>query len=110
MDFTVAQKGNTRFMYVLPYAKNEALFEYTLFSKELLPYDHYKSEIEKYLKDKNITDYEIIEKEQGSIPMTSYKFWKNNSKNKYCKKFYKHRMKCISTSMDCLKINGDNPK
>ena len=81
MDFTVAQKGNTRFMYVLPYAKNEALFEYTLFSKELLPYDHYKSEIEKYLKDKNITDYEIIEKEQGSIPMTSYKFWKNNSKN-----------------------------
>ena len=81
MDFTVAQKGNTRFMYVLPYAKNEALFEYTLFSKELLPYDHYQSEIEKYLKDKNITDYEIIEKEQGSIPMTSYKFWKNNSKN-----------------------------
>ena len=81
MDFTVAQKGNTRFMYVLPFAKNEALFEYTLFSKELLPYDHYQSEIEKYLKDKNITDYEIIEKEQGSIPMTSYKFWKNNSKN-----------------------------
>ena len=26
------------------------------------------------------TDYEIIEKEQGFIPMTSYKFWKNNSK------------------------------
>lgn len=81
MDFTVEQKENTRFMYILPYAKNEALFEYTLFSKDLLPYDIYKSEIEKYLKDRNITDYKILEKEQGSIPMTCYKFWKHNSKN-----------------------------
>lgn len=81
MDFTVAQKGNTRFMYVLPYSKNEALFEYTLFSRDLLPYDDYKIEIEKYLNDRNITDYEIVEKEQGSIPMTCYKFWKYNSIN-----------------------------
>ncbi|MFT6699293.1 MAG: lycopene beta-cyclase [Porticoccaceae bacterium] len=81
MDFTVAQKGNTRFMYILPYAKNEALFEYTLFSEDVLPYDEYKLEIEKYLEDRNIVDYEIVEKEQGSIPMTCYKFWKNNSKN-----------------------------
>lgn len=81
MDFKVAQKGNTRFMYILPYAKNEALFEYTLFSKDLLPYNDYKLEIEKYLGEKNITDYEIVEKEQGSIPMTCYKFWNYNSKN-----------------------------
>jgi lycopene beta-cyclase len=81
MDFTVAQKGNTRFMYILPYAKNEALFEYTLFSQDVLPYDEYKLEIEKYLEDRNITDYEIVEKEQGSIPMTCYKFWQENSKN-----------------------------
>ena len=81
MDFTVAQKGNTRFMYVLPYSKNEALFEYTLFSKEVLAYDIYKTEIEKYLESKNITDYEIVDKEQGSIPMSCYKFWKQNSKN-----------------------------
>lgn len=81
MDFTLEQKGNTRFMYILPYAKNEALFEYTLFSKDLLEYDEYKTEIEKYLADRNITDYEIVEKEQGSIPMTCYKFWKHNSKN-----------------------------
>jgi lycopene beta-cyclase len=81
MDFTVDQKGNTRFMYILPFAKNEALFEYTLFSKELLPYDDYKVAIEKYLEEKNITHYEIVEKEQGSIPMTCYKFWEHNSKN-----------------------------
>jgi len=81
MDFTVAQKGNTRFMYILPFAKNEALFEYTLFSKDLLPYDDYKLEIEKYLQERNINNYEIVEREQGSIPMTCYKFWKHNSNN-----------------------------
>ena len=81
MDFSVEQKENTRFMYVLPYKKNEALFEYTLFSADLLPYDEYKVAIEKYLLEKGITDYEIIEKEQGSIPMTSYEFWKMNSEN-----------------------------
>lgn len=81
MDFTVAQKGNTRFMYILPYSKKEALFEYTLFSKDLLAYSIYKTEIENYLDSKNITNYKIIEKEQGLIPMTSYKFWNKNSKN-----------------------------
>ena len=79
MDFTIPQKGNTRFMYVLPYAENEALFEYTLFSKELLEYTTYTDAIKAYLEDKNITDYEIVEKEQGAIPMTSYKFWNSNS-------------------------------
>ncbi|MGK0414126.1 MAG: lycopene beta-cyclase [Polaribacter sp.] len=81
MDFTVDQKGNTRFMYILPTSKKEALFEYTLFSKDLLAYDVYKSEIEKYLKQKNIIEYKIVEKEQGSIPMTCYKFWEKNSEN-----------------------------
>ena len=50
MDFTVSQNGNTRFMYVLPYTKNEALFEYTLFSKDLLSYDDYVIEIENFFK------------------------------------------------------------
>jgi lycopene beta-cyclase len=81
MDFTVAQNGNTRFMYILPYKKNEALFEYTLFSEDLLKYDEYKLAIEEYLESKNITDYEIVDKEQGSIPMTCYKFWEQNSEN-----------------------------
>jgi len=81
MDFTIAQNGNTRFMYVLPFSKKEALFEYTLFSKELLPYADYRKGIEDYLTEKDINEYQIIEKEQGSIPMTSYKFWKENSKN-----------------------------
>lgn len=81
MDFSVSQKGNTRFMYILPYNRNEALFEYTLFSEDFLKYEEYISEIENYLKEKKITNYEILEIEKGSIPMTSYKFWKQNSKN-----------------------------
>ena len=81
MDFSVEQKGNTRFMYVLPTSSTEALLEYTLFSKDLLSKKEYESEIENYIQKLGITEYEIIEKEQGNIPMTSYKFWKHNTKN-----------------------------
>ena len=79
MDFSVAQKGNTRFMYVLPTATTEALLEYTLFSHDLLAKSEYESEIQNYISKIGITDYDIIEKEQGSIPMTCYPFWKKNS-------------------------------
>ena len=81
MDFTVDQKRNTRFMYVLPISPNKALFEYTLFSKEVLTKDEYEDELLKYLATKSITEYTITEIEQGVIPMTSYKFWEQNSKN-----------------------------
>ena len=81
MDFTVDQKRNTRFMYVLPISPNKALFEYTLFSKEVLTKEEYEGELLKYLAIKSITEYTITEIEQGVIPMTSYKFWEQNSKN-----------------------------
>lgn len=81
MDFSVEQKSNTRFMYVLPTSSTEALLEYTLFSKNLLSKEEYEAEIQKYIENLGITEYEIIEKEQGNIPMTCYPFWKHNSKN-----------------------------
>ncbi len=81
MDFSVEQKGNTRFMYVLPTSENEALLEYTLFSKDLLSKEAYEAEIHKYIENLGITEYEILEKEQGNIPMTCYPFWKYNTKN-----------------------------
>lgn len=81
MDFSVEQRGNTRFMYVLPTSSNEALLEYTLFSREVLPKEEYEAEIQNYIHKLGITNYEILEKEQGNIPMTSYKFWKHNTKN-----------------------------
>ena len=81
MDFSVKQKGNTRFIYVLPTSETEALIEYTLFSKDLLPALEYEIEIRDYIQKLGISDYEIIGKEQGNIPMTSYPFWKHNTEN-----------------------------
>lgn len=81
MDFSVEQKGNTRFMYVLPTSETEALIEYTLFSKDLLAKKEYETEIENYIQKLGISEYEIIEKEQGNIPMSSYEFWEHNTKN-----------------------------
>ncbi|AWK03544.1 lycopene cyclase [Flavobacterium crocinum] len=80
MDFSVEQKGNTRFMYVLPISGNEALVEYTLFSEKLLPKEEYESEIKSYLQKFGVNQFEIIEKEQGSIPMTCFPFWEKNTK------------------------------
>lgn len=81
MDFSVEQKGNTRFMYILPTSPTEALLEYTLFSKDVLPKTEYEEAIQQYLKELGVTNFEILEKEQGNIPMTCYPFWKHNSKN-----------------------------
>lgn len=81
MDFSVEQRGNTRFMYVLPTSSTEALIEYTLFSKDLLPKEEYETEIKKYIQKLGITNYEIIETEKGNIPMTCFPFWKENKKN-----------------------------
>jgi lycopene beta-cyclase len=79
MDFSVAQKGNTRFMYVLPTSPTEALLEYTLFSRDLLAKAEYETAIKEYIAQLGITNYSITEKEQGSIPMTCYPFWKKNT-------------------------------
>lgn len=82
MDFSIEQKGNTRFMYVLPTSKNEALIEYTLFSEHLLPKEEYETAIKAYLKnDLDVSDYEITDTEMGSIPMTAYDFREHHSKN-----------------------------
>lgn len=80
MDFSVSQKGNTRFMYVLPLSENKALIEYTLFSPNLLGFDEYELEIREYIKKLGIENYEILNKEKGNIPMTTYPFWNNNTK------------------------------
>ena len=71
MDFSIPQKGNTRFMYVLPKSPKEALVEYTLFSGSLLETSEYEAALEDYLvQDLGSPTYEILEKERGSIPMT----------------------------------------
>jgi len=81
MDFSIPQKDNTRFMYVLPYSEHAALVEYTLFSKDILPKVEYETAIKAYINETmGCTDYEIVEKEMGSIPMTCYNFKEYQSK------------------------------
>lgn len=85
MDFSIPQKGNTRFMYVLPTAANEALIEYTLFSKNLLEQQEYEHALKDYLEnDLGCTNYQILETEMGSIPMTCYNFKEHHSTNIRC--------------------------
>jgi lycopene beta-cyclase len=81
MNFKVPQKGNTRFMYVLPLGRNKALLEYTLFSQNVLERKEYEDAIADFLKELPTGGYEILEEEEGKIPMTCYRFdLKNNSK------------------------------
>ena len=81
MDFSIKQQNEIRFMYVLPYSKTKALFEYTFFGGEVLKDKDYEKEIKIYLKDQGINNYKILEKEKGIIPMTCYPFFKRNTDN-----------------------------
>ena len=75
MDFTLDQKHGATFMYVLPTSATEALVEYTLFSKSVLPKEEYQSALTDYIKDNlQISDYEITHIEFGIIPMSLAKF------------------------------------
>lgn len=71
MDFNVSQNGSTQFMYVLPSSPHEALVEHTRFGEHLLAPAYSESEIEKYLAQLGISDFEILEKEESRIPMTN---------------------------------------
>lgn len=82
MDFNLPQKNGATFMYVLPTQNNEALIEYTLFSEELLDKKEYTFQLKKYINEKlKISEYEIIHKEFGVIPMTKAKFKASPNKN-----------------------------
>ena len=81
MDFSIDQNNQTRFFYILPISKNEALVEFTLFSKNLLDDKEYKTEINNYLKSSEIKDFKIKSKEKGVIPMTCFPFDNANTKN-----------------------------
>lgn len=82
MDFSVPQKGNTRFMYLLPFSPTEALVEYTLFSEQLLPSKEYRQAIETYLSEKlQCSSYEVLLTEKGSIPMSCYDFAQGSTPN-----------------------------
>jgi lycopene beta-cyclase len=80
MDFRVDQKGEVRFMYVLPFSKKKALVELAIFSNEILSQEDYDAIINKYVDEElKITAYKIEETEFGIIPMTTFDFTKYDS-------------------------------
>jgi lycopene beta-cyclase len=82
MDFQTPQKGNARFYYVLPFSKNRALVEYTLFSEQLLEEGEYHSALEDYIKNQlGISKFSIRAHEAGVIPMTDAALPKPAGKN-----------------------------
>ena len=81
MNFDIPQKGNTRFMYILPLSANKALLEYTLFSEVLLDRQDYVDEINAFVKQIPTGGYKVIEEEQGNIPMTCFQFDLSNTEN-----------------------------
>ena len=80
MDFNIDQDGEVRFMYVLPESKRKALIELAIFSNELLEESAYEGVLKNYVSQTlQIKDYNIVEKEKGSIPMTTFDFAKYDS-------------------------------
>jgi len=68
MDFDVAQNGNTQFIYYLPYQNQEALVEVTRFGKNCIENIEAQDLLVAWIQ-KNCGDYQILEKEEGRIPM-----------------------------------------
>ena len=82
MDYRIRDKKSTAFTYLLPYKKNEALVEYTYFSKEACNINIYEVFLKKYLKKYfHKSEYKIIKTEAGIIPMTTYPFHMDSDKN-----------------------------
>ena len=80
MDFRIDQQGETRFFYVLPYSKNKALIEATIFSKERWPVEQYDQLIRNYISDYlEVENYKKIDIEHGAIPMTTSRISKLRS-------------------------------
>ena len=81
MDFRVGQEEGTTFVYVMPFSSTQALVEYTLFTPSLLADEVYESALKEYVeKQLSITNYEVLEREFGIIPMTDYSYPKQDGR------------------------------
>jgi hypothetical protein len=71
MDFRIKHENSTSFSYVLPVNSREALVEFTLFTKYLLPENDYDPYIKEYISTYiSKEEYSIKEVEFGVIPMS----------------------------------------
>ena len=75
MDYRLDQKGETRFVYVLPFSENRALVEFTVFSPALCAAEEYDAELNRYIREfLKIKSFRIEEQEFGVIPMSDFPF------------------------------------
>ncbi|MCX8080949.1 MAG: lycopene cyclase family protein [Bacteroidia bacterium] len=85
MDFSVAQGGRPSFVYILPFSADEALVEYTVFTKEKMPKNWFKEKLDNYISaNLHVENYEVAGEEFADIPMFSGSWlnpWGNNVHN-----------------------------
>ena len=75
MDFRTSQQEGTTFVYVKPFSATRALVEYTLFTEKLLTKEAYETGLKDYIgRVMGISEYTVVEEENGIIPMTNYRF------------------------------------
>lgn len=96
MDFTIDQKNDCRFIYVLPYTNHRALIEYTGFSTQTWNDLEYEETLKSYISALHITKYSIYERESGKIPMSANAF----------KNPYGSRVIPIGTAGGCTKMSS----
>lgn len=70
MDFNIPQNNFTQFIYILPFQEDKALIELTRFGSKKLQYEESQIILNDYIKGLDLT-FEILEEEQGVIPMSS---------------------------------------
>ncbi|MCH7396873.1 lycopene cyclase family protein [Belliella sp. DSM 107340] len=82
MDFEKNTQNNPfSFYYILPYSQNEALVEYTTYTKTKVSKPEMKNKLKKYIERKFTSDYDITFQESGSIPMSTKEFTSSNDPN-----------------------------
>lgn len=75
MDYRLQYEQSTSFIYVLPTSSTRALVEYTFFTADVVEESVYDEMMRIYIRDYlHIESFEIINTEQGVIPMTNYDF------------------------------------
>ena len=70
MDFNVLQNNFTQFIYILPFTEDTALIELTRFGTQKLSRDEAGPILTNYINKLGLS-FEILEEEQGVIPMSS---------------------------------------
>ena len=71
MDFRVSQRLGPHFVYVLPYARDEALVEDTYFSDTPLEPSRYEEAIRAWLDAHRAGEFTCLRTERGAIPMST---------------------------------------